>query len=77
MNLVQFQEDLGSGCLTLVPEAGDTYYDSARGLTARQSFYVYPDESIVSVTSVDGGYSIQKLQGENEAIFKHLYPNYF
>ena len=43
-----------------------------RGLTVRQSFYVYPDDTIVALNYVDGGYQTLTLSGDDAATFSHL-----
>ena len=54
-----------------------SYYDSVRGLTVRQQFYVYPNDMIVCLNSVDGGYTVNTLQDDNEVIFRSRNPMYF
>ena len=49
MNASQLFADINTGCLTEVAQAANSYYDQNRGLTVRQSFYVYPDDTIVAL----------------------------
>ena len=73
MNANQLFADINTGCLTEVVQAANSYYDQARGLTVRQSFYVYPDDTIVALNHVDGGYQTIILHGDDAATFTHLY----
>lgn len=77
MRIAQLFQDIETGCLTVVKEAARAYDDHVRGLTARQEFYIYPNGLIVSMTTVDGGYTVQPLHGDDEAIFMNRYPQYF
>lgn len=73
MNASQLFEDIGTGCLTEVAQAASSYYDETLGLTVRQSFYVYPDNTIVALNRVDGGCKTIILSGDDAATFNHLY----
>lgn len=73
MNASQLFADMNTGCLTEVAHAANSYYDKNRGLTVRQSFYVYPDDTIVALNSVDGGYQTLTLNSDDAATFFHLY----
>lgn len=73
MNASQLFADINTGCLAEVAQAANSYYDEARGLTVRQSFYVYPDDTIVALNYVDGGYQALTLGGDDAATFSHLY----
>ena len=77
MNVQQLLQDIETGCLTEVVEAANQYYSEVRGLTARQQFFVYPDDTIVCMTCVDGGYSVNVLHGDDDATFRALYGMYF
>ena len=69
----QIFEDINTGCITEVAGAANSYYDNARGLTARQSFFVYPNDTIVALNYVDGGYQTITLSGDDAATFNHIY----
>ena len=73
MTANQLFADIETGCLTEVPAATNSYYDRARGLTAHQVYYVYPDGTIVSLTHVDGSYLVTELNEDRAATFRHLY----
>ena len=73
MNVANLFADINTGCLTEVAAAANSYYDQTRGLTVRQSFYVYPDDTIVALNYVDGGYQALTLSGDDTATFSHLY----
>ena len=73
MNASQLFADISTGCLTEVAQAAQSYYDQARGLTVRHSFYVYPDDTIVALNSVDGGYQTITLGVDDAATFFHIY----
>lgn len=73
MNASQLFADINTGCLTEVAQAANSYYDQNRGLTVHQSFYVYPDDTIVAINYVDGGYQTLTLCGDDAATFSHLY----
>ena len=69
----QFFSDLSTNCLTEVAQAATSYYNTERGLTVRQSFYIYPNGTIVCLNSCDGGYTVQTLDDDNVVIFNRLY----
>ena len=73
MNVSQLFADLDTGCLTEVAQAANSYYDEVRGLTVRQAFYLYPDDTIVALDYVDGSYQTLTLYGDDAAAFSHLY----
>lgn len=73
MNASQLFADINTGCLCEVAQAANSYYDEPRGLTVRQSFYVYPDDTIVALNCVDGGYQALTLHGDDAATFHHIY----
>ena len=73
MNASQLFSDITTGCLFEVAQAANSFYDQVRGLTVRQSFYVYPDDTIVALNCVDGGYQTLTLHGDDAATFSHLY----
>ena len=73
MNASQLFADINTGCLTEVPSAACSYYDSVRGLTAHQSFYIYPNDKVACLTTVDSGYSVTILDGDDAATFYHLF----
>jgi hypothetical protein len=77
MNANFLFQDIESGALTEVQEAACSYYDEVRGLTARQQFFIYPDDTTVCLTSVDGGNAVSTLTGDNLAYFRHYHPAYF
>lgn len=77
MNAAQFHEDMASGCLEEVISARSTYTDGATGSTVRQSFYVYPNDAVVSCWASDGGYRVEALSGHDLATFRSLHPSYF
>ena len=73
MNASQLFADLDTSCLTEVAQAANSYYDEVRGLTVRQSFYLYPDDTIVALNYVDGSYQTVPLFGDDAATFSYLY----
>lgn len=73
MQASQLFQDIASGCVVEVEAAASSYYDSNRGLTVRQSFYVYPDDSVVCLNYVDGSNHVLVLNEDNKATFHHLY----
>jgi hypothetical protein len=77
MNVQQLLQDIESGCLTEVTEAANQYYDEARGLSVYQRFFVYPNDTIACMNSVDGGNAVLVLSGDDEATFRSLYSAYF
>ena len=77
MNASQLFQDIETGALVEIETAKGHYFDNARGLTVRQSFYVYPDDSIVCLNTVDGGYSVLSLNDGDAATLRHRNPLYF
>ena len=77
MNAAQLIQDMNDGCLTEVETAGCFYYDQARGLTVRQQFFIYPNDTIACLNSVDGGASVLVLHGDDDAIFRSRHPEFF
>lgn len=75
----QLAVDVESGAVIEVPEARSSYYSEERGLTVQQQFFIYPDDRIYQLSSVDGTGSVIELRSESdeEATFRHLYPAYF
>ena len=73
MQVSQLFQDIQTGCLTEVNSAERMYYDSVRGLSVRQKFFVYPDDTVVALNSVDGGYSTIVLNQDDTSTFMHLY----
>lgn len=77
MNASQLFADIETGALVEVECEKCHYYDSARGLTVRQSFYIYPDDTIVSLSASDGGYKTIILSGDDVEIFRARNPAHF
>lgn len=77
MNATQLFADINTGCLTEVAQAACVYDDQVRGLRVRQSFYVYPDDSIVCLNAADGSYSVLQLEGDDEVIFRSRNKQFF
>ena len=77
MNASQLFNDIETGALTEVESAACHYFDNARGLTAHQRFFFYPNDTIVCLTSVDGGNKVLALDGDDEIIFRSRNPMYF
>lgn len=77
MNASQLFEDISANCLTEVSEAATSYYDSVKGLTVRQQFFIYPDGKIVCLNSSDSSNSTIVLQSDDEATFQHIHSRYF
>lgn len=77
MNAQELFSDLETGALVEVKEEACSYFDSCRGLTVNQRFFVYPNDTIVCLNSVDGGYSVAILGGDNEVIFRDRNPRFF
>lgn len=73
MNAAHLLEDIQSGALVEVEAAKDHFYDDVRGLTVRQSFWVYPDDSVACLSCADGSYSATKLTGDDHVIFMSRY----
>lgn len=77
MNASNLFQDIATNCLTEVAHAASVFDDKTRGLRVRQSFYVYPDGTIVSLLAADGGYTVLTLGHHDAATFRHLNPSYF
>lgn len=77
MNASKLFADIATNCLTEVPQAACVFDDQARGVRVRQSFYVYPDDTIVSLLSADGSYEVIVLDDEASSIFRNKYQDYF
>jgi hypothetical protein len=77
MNASQLFADINTNALSEVAQAANHYYDEARGLTVRQQFFIYPDDTIVALNSRDGGYEVLTLKGDNEATFRSFHKAYF
>lgn len=73
----ELQQDIATGCLVEVQAAACSYDDTTRGLTARQAFFVYPDDTIVCRTTVDGTSSVSVLSGDDEVTFRSIYREVF
>ena len=69
----QLFADINTGCLTEVAAAACSYYDENRGLTVHQSFYVYPNDTVVCLNCCDGSSSTVTLGVDDTATFFHLY----
>jgi hypothetical protein len=77
MNTRQALQDLESGALCHVVHADNMRYSEERGLSVRQSFYIYPDDRVIALDYCDGSYSVIELTGDNLETFRALYPMYF
>jgi hypothetical protein len=77
MNYSQLWQDIETNCLIEIKTARHSYYDSIRALTARVSFYVYPDDSIVALHYVDGTYTVLDLDEDDIATLRHSNREYF
>lgn len=77
MQASQLFQDIETGALTKVESAKCHYFDSVRGLTVRQQFFIYPDDTIVCLNSADGGYSTITLRGDDEVTFRNIHRTYF
>lgn len=77
MNTILALQDIESGALTHVVHADNARYSEERGLTVRQSFYIYPNDSVIAVDCCDGSYDAYELTGETLETFRALYPEYF
>lgn len=73
MQASQLFADINTNCLTEVAAAACSYYDNERGLTAHQSFYIYPNGNIACLTSIDGGYTVTVLNDDDTITFNALY----
>lgn len=61
----QLFADINTGCLTEV--ANHSFYSDVRGLTVRQTFYAYPDDTHVCLSSVDGTSTVLTLDADDVA----------
>lgn len=77
ISATELQEDIESGCLIEVGKASCSYYDNVRGLTVRQSFFVYPNGAIVCKSIADSKCQAFVLDGDDEVIFQSLYKEFF
>jgi hypothetical protein len=77
MNTKQALQDIESGALTHAARADNMRDNIERGLSVRQSFYIYPDDRVIALDYCDGSYSVIELTGEAYEIFRALYPEYF
>lgn len=77
MNAAQLFADINTECLVEVESAKCHYFDSVRGLTVRQQFFIYPDETTVCLNSVDGGYSVVVLGEDDAATLRNRNPFFF
>ena len=73
MTPMELFDDINTGCLTEVVNATNYFYDANKGLTVCQKFYLYPDEIIVCLNAVDGGYEIVPMTDEAVSIFNAIY----
>ena len=73
MHYAAFITDLATDCVVEVKAAASSYYDSVRGLTVRQTFFVYPDDTVVCVSCCDGTTTVARLDDDDQATFHHLY----
>lgn len=76
-NAANIIADAATGCLTQVAEATNSFYSDELGLTVRQSFYIYPDDTIVFLNAADGGYKGGLVTGEDAETFRAIYSRYF
>ena len=77
MNTALALQDIESGALCHVVHADNMRYSAERGLSVRQSFYIYPDDRVIAVDCCDGSYDVIELTGEAYEIFRALYSEYF
>lgn len=77
MNTIQALQDIESGCLCHVVHADNMRDDIERGLSVRQSFYIYPNDRVIAVDCCDGSYNAYELTGDDYETFRALYPMYF
>ena len=70
-------DDIDTGCLTKVEPATTSYYDSVLCQKVDQEFYVYPDDTIVCLNYAGYRCNAVPVCGDNEAIFRALFPAYF
>jgi hypothetical protein len=77
MNASQLFADINTGALTEVERAANSFYSEERGLTVRQQFFIYPDDTIVALNYCDGSYAVLFLSDDNVAVFQHRYSEFF
>ena len=77
MNASTFFQDLSTNCLTEVVGAMRYFDHVVKGLTAKQQFFIYPDNTVVSAVTCDGNTSVQELNEEDSTIFRHYHKEYF
>lgn len=77
MNTKQALQDIESGALTHVARADNMRYSVERGLSVRQSFYIYPNDRVIAVDCCDGSYNAYELTGETLHTFMAHYPEFF
>lgn len=77
MNASQIFADINTGCLVEIESAACRYHDTVRGLDVRQSFFVYPDDTVVCLNAVDGGYATIVLNDDDVACLRTRNPFYF
>jgi hypothetical protein len=65
MNINQLFADIATDCLTMV--RADSFYSAARGLTVRQTFYAYPDDTHVCLSCADGTSTVLTLDADDVA----------
>ncbi len=69
--------DINSGALTEVVHAANSFYSEEKGLAVRQTFYIYPNDSVIALNCCDGTNSVIELRGDDYETFRALYPEYF
>ena len=77
MNASQLFQDIATNCLTEVTQEACAFHSEVRGVLVRQSFYIYPDDAIVSLMAADGSYEVLTLSDDDIAIFRNRNPSYF
>jgi hypothetical protein len=65
MNINKLFADIETGCLTEV--AHHSFYSDVHGLTVRQTFYAYPDDTHVCLSCVDGTSTALTLDDDDVA----------
>lgn len=65
MTPAQLFSDIDTGCLAVVRE--DAFYSDFHGLTVRQTFYAYPNDSVVCLNCVDGASTVLVLDADDIA----------
>ena len=61
----QLFADIDTGCLTEV--ACHSFYSDVHGLTIRQTFYAYPDDTHVCLSCVDGTSTVLSMDADDVA----------